>query len=76
MEQGFEASARDTDDGEHAGDPPLIAQCGLKGDVDAGRPADDHGSIDAIGIHHRDEIVGVVGDGDPRLVGGAIRPAA
>ena len=69
------SSSRDAADGEHAGDPPLIAQCGLKGDVDAGRPADHHGSIDAVGVHHREQIVGVVGDGDPRLVGGAIGSA-
>ena len=65
MEQCFKASSRDAADGEHAGDPPLIAHCGLKGDVDAGRPADDNSSIDAVGVHHREEIVGVVGYGDP-----------
>ena len=75
MKQRLEGSARDAADGEHAGDPPLLAQRGLKGDVDAGRPTDDHGSIDAVGVHHREQIVGVVGDGDPRLVGGALRAA-
>ena len=58
--------------GQHAGDPPLIAQSGLERDVDAGRPADDHGSIDAVAVHHREKIIGVIGNGDPRLVGGAI----
>ena len=65
MKQGFEGSSRDAGDRQHAGDPPLIAQSGLERDVDAGRPADDHGSIDAVAVHHREKIIGVIGDGDP-----------
>ena len=37
MKQGFEGSSRDAGDGEHAGDPPLIAHRGLERDV---TPAD------------------------------------
>ena len=59
MKQGFEGSSRDAADGEHAGDPPLIAHRGLKRDVDAGRPADDHRSVDAVRVHHREKVVGV-----------------
>src|SRR3984893_13052686 len=72
VKQGFEASSRDAGDGEDAGDPPLLAQSALKRYVDAGRPADDHRSIDAVGVHHREKIIGVVRDGDPRLVGWAV----
>ena len=72
MKQSFEGSARDAGDGEHSGDPPLLAQCSLERDVDADRPADHHCSVDAVGVHHREKIIGVVVDGDPRLVGGAV----
>jgi hypothetical protein len=37
VKQGFKRSSRDAADGEHAGDPPLIAQCS---DQPAGAPAD------------------------------------
>ena len=37
VKQGFEGSSRDAGDGEHAGDPPLIAHRGLERDV---TPAD------------------------------------
>ena len=60
MKQGFEGTSRHAADGEHAGDPPWLPDRGLKGDVDAGRPADDHRSVDAVRVHHREKVVGVV----------------
>ena len=42
MKQGFERPSRHAADGEHAGDPLWLPDRGLEGDVDAGRPSDDH----------------------------------
>jgi hypothetical protein len=57
MKQGFEGTSRHAGDGEHAGDPLWLPQGGLKRDVDAGRPADDHRPVDAVGVHHREQVV-------------------
>jgi hypothetical protein len=75
MKQGFERSSRHAADGEHAGDALGLPDRGLKRDVDAGRPSDDHRPLDAVRVHHREKVVGVVRNADPRLVGGAFRSA-
>jgi hypothetical protein len=60
MKQGFEGTSRHAADGEHAGDPLRLPDRSLKGDVDAGRPSDDHPPVHAVRIHHREKVVGVV----------------
>ena len=75
MKQGFEGTSRHAADGEHAGDPMWLPDRGLEGDVDAGGPSDDHRPVDAVRVHHREKVIGVVRDADPRLVGGAFRSA-
>ena len=58
MKQGFEGTSRHAADGEHAGDPLWLPDRGLEGDIDAGRPSDDHRTVDAVRVHHREKVVG------------------
>jgi hypothetical protein len=75
MKQGFEGTSGHAAYGEHAGDPLWLPDRGFEGDVDARRPADDHRPVDAVRVHHREKVVGVIGNADPRLVGGAFGSA-
>jgi hypothetical protein len=60
MKQGFERSSRHAADGEHTGDPLRLPDRGLKRHVNAGRPSDDHRTVHAVRVHHREKVVGVV----------------